>query len=280
MVSSSSSSCLTYPEQSDTAPGAGRGPYWHTQRESNTKLAARFFRSFSSRRYLLDSLYSSPSKLFFAFCQRRESQKPQRRHVFPVMTCRYRILTQFTHTHKHTHTYTHTHTHTQTHTHTHTHTHTRAPMYIIYMCARVCVRARYVCVRARCVCVCVCVCVYVCACMCVCVYVCVRARACVCVCVGVRVRVCVCVFRVRSLCPIWRFGLLVDEPDFGYASFRRVVGERFRSYGSRKSRFRKDNALITHTLVDFEKILAAQYVSTERWRTADLSVRDRTGEGG
>jgi len=74
-------------------------------------------------------------------------------------------------------------------------------------------------------------------------------------------------FRVRSLCPIWRFGLFVDEPHFYYASFRRVVGERCRPYGSRKPRFRKTNALITHTLVDFEKILAVQHVSTERWRT-------------
>jgi len=61
---------------------------------------------------------------------------------------------------------------------------------------------------------------------------------------------------------------------------QRVVGERCRPYGSRKPRFRKANALITHILVDVEKILTAQYVSTERWRTADLSVRDRTGEGG
>jgi len=59
--------------------------------------------------------------------------------------------------------------------------------------------------------------------------------------------------------------LFVDEPDFYYASFRRVVGERCRPYGSRKPRFRKANTLITHTLVDFEKILAAQHVSTERW---------------
>ena len=43
---------------------------------------------------------------------------------------------------------------------------------------------------------------------------------------------------------------------------------------------RQANALITHKLVDFEKIRAAQHVSTERWRTADLSVRDCTGEGG
>jgi len=47
-----------------------------------------------------------------------------------------------------------------------------------------------------------------------------------------------------------------------------------------QARFRKTNALIIHTLVDFEKILVVQHVSTERWRTADLSVRDRTGEGG
>jgi len=58
------------------------------------------------------------------------------------------------------------------------------------------------------------------------------------------------------------FGLFVDEPDFYDASFRRVVGERCRPYESRKPRFRKTNALITHILVDFEKILAAQSVST------------------
>ena len=55
-------------------------------------------------------------------------------------------------------------------------------------------------------------------------------------------------FRVRSLCPIWRFGLYVDEPDFYYASFRRVVGERCRPYllghfhliisGNQKTEFR------------------------------------------
>ena len=56
--------------------------------------ASRFFRSFPSRRYLLDSLCSSPSELFFAFYKRREAQKPQRRHVFPVLTCRYCMLTQ------------------------------------------------------------------------------------------------------------------------------------------------------------------------------------------
>ena len=74
--------------------------------------------------------------------------------------------------------------------------------------------------------------------------------------------------------------MFVDKPDFYYASFMRVVEERYRPYGSRKPRFRKANALIIHTLVDFEKILVVQHVSTERWRTVDLSVRDRTGEGG
>ena len=68
------------------------------------------------------------------------------------------------------------------------------------------------------------------------------------------------------ICPIWRFGLYVDEPHFYYASFRIVVGERCMPYGSRKPRFRKANALIIHTLVNFEKILAAQHVSTERWQ--------------
>jgi len=58
--------------------------------------------------------------------------------------------------------------------------------------------------------------------------------------------------------------LFVDERDFYYASFMSVVGERCRPYGSRKPRFRKANALITHILVDFEKILAVQHVSTER----------------
>ena len=58
--------------------------------------------------------------------------------------------------------------------------------------------------------------------------------------------------------------MFVDELDFYYASFRSVVGKRCMPYGSRKPRFRKANALIIHTLVDFEKILAAQQVSTER----------------
>ena len=59
-----------HPEQPDTTPGVGRGPYWHTQRESSSRHAARFFRSFSSAG--TDSLCSSPSDLFFAFCKRGE----------------------------------------------------------------------------------------------------------------------------------------------------------------------------------------------------------------
>ena len=74
--------------------------------------------------------------------------------------------------------------------------------------------------------------------------------------------------------------MFVDEPDFYDASFRRVVGERCRLYGSRKPRFRRANALTTHTLVDFEKILAAQHVSTAQWRTAHLCRGDHTGEEG
>ena len=58
--------------------------------------------------------------------------------------------------------------------------------------------------------------------------------------------------------------MFVDESDFYYASFMSVVGERCRPYGSSKPTFRKDNALITHTLVDFEKILAAQHVGMDR----------------
>jgi hypothetical protein len=92
-----------------------------------------------SRRYLLDSrcssptqLFSSPPELFFAFCKRREAQKPQRRLVFPVLTCRYSMLTQL-------HTHEHTHTHTHTHTNTHTYAHARKPMYT-YIC--ICARSR------------------------------------------------------------------------------------------------------------------------------------------
>jgi len=92
-----------------------------------------------SRRYLLDSrcssptqLFSSPPELFFAFCKRREAQKPQRRLVFPVLTCRYSMLTQL-------HTHEHTHTHTHTHTNTHTYAHARKPMYT-YIC--ICTHAR------------------------------------------------------------------------------------------------------------------------------------------
>jgi len=44
--------------------------------------------------------------------------------------------------------------------------------------------------------------------------------------------------KVRSLCCIWRFGLFVEEPDFYDTSFRRVVGERWRPYGSRKPRIK------------------------------------------
>jgi len=51
------------------------------------------------------------------------------------------------------------------------------------------------------------------------------------------------------------------------------VGERCMPYGSRKPGFRKANALITHTLVDFEKILAAHHVSTERWNSGPLCAR-------
>jgi len=62
---------------------------------------------------------------------------------------------------------------------------------------------------------------------------------------------------------------------FYYASFRSVVGERCMPYGSRKPRFRKANALITHTVVDFAEILAAQHVSTERWLCARSHGRRR-----
>jgi len=51
-------------------------------------------------------------------------------------------------------------------------------------------------------------------------------------------------------------------------------------YETRKPRFRKANARITHTLVDFEKIMAAQHVSTAQWRTAHLCRGDHTGEEG
>ena len=128
--------------------------------------ARSLFLPFSPRRYLLDSVCSSPAELFLALCKRRAAQKLTMASRF---TCADMLLLHAYST-PNTRTNTPPHVHTDTQIHTHTHTHARPCIYIhIYVYAR----ARVF------VCLCLCVCVFV--------YLCVFVRVCVCV------YVCVCV---------------------------------------------------------------------------------------